>query len=74
MDRRPDRGTACAEKCRWDLEKIRKSNRTSKEAEYTGCILVDYKLRSKYKQTGLYTGEGRACTEMELSNRDNKNS
>ena len=36
-----------------NLEKITKSNRTSREAEYAGCILVDYKLRSKYKTGGL---------------------
>ena len=41
-----------------DLEKITKSNRTDREAEYTGCILVDYKLRSKYKTGGLIYRRG----------------
>ena len=36
-----------------DLEKIMKSNRTDRETEYMGCILVNYKLRSKYKTDGL---------------------
>ena len=48
-----------------DLEKMTKSNRMSRETEYAGCILVDYKLRSKYKTgrliyrrgTGMY-GDG----------------
>ena len=48
---RPDR--TGLSNTRWDLEKITKSNRTSKEAEYVGCILVDYKLRSKYEMGGL---------------------
>ena len=40
-----------------DLGKIMKSSRTSREAEYAGCILVDYKLRSKYKTGGfIYRG------------------
>ena len=41
-----------------DLEKITKSNQTDREAESTGCILVDYKLRSKYKKGGLIYRRG----------------
>ena len=41
-----------------DLEKITKSNRTSREAEYAGCILVDYKLRSKYRMGGFIYRRG----------------
>ena len=32
--------------------------RRRREAEYTGCILVDYKLRSKYKTGGLIYRRG----------------
>ena len=41
-----------------DLEKIMKSNWMSREAEYAGCILVNYKLRSKYKTGGLIYRRG----------------
>ena len=57
-----------------DLEKITKSNRTDREAEYTGCILVDYKLRSKYKTGGFIYRGGTGMYGDGLSNRDNKNS
>ena len=43
---------------RGTLEKMTKSNRTSRETEYAGCILVDYKLRSRYETDGLIYRRG----------------